>query len=159
MFRKAVIAAVVGATCGAVAGFWPQAAVTRTEPPAVDVATAPAPIAAPAGRVSRPPAEPAPAQPQPRATRPTRTAPASSGVTDVRDPVQRARVLAQRPDIKGLLALRDEVVRRATEAGEKDAPATKQQLDEIDSYLNEARVLRLQLDAAEFRKGAADPRR
>jgi hypothetical protein len=94
---------------------------------------------------------PPPAKPQPR------TALASHQVEDPRDAVQRARVLAQRPDVRGVVALREEVLRRAEEAGEKESPKTKGQLDEIDRYLAEARVLRLKLDAAEFRKGAADP--
>ena len=151
-----MIAAVVGGTCGAVAGYWSRPAAMRSAPPAV--AAAPAPIAAPAGPVSRPPGEPAPPaqQPQPQAKQQTTDAPASRRVDDSRDAVQRARVLAQRPDVKGLVALREEVLRRAEEAGEKDSPATKEQLDEIDRYLTEARVLRLKLDAAEFRKGAAD---
>jgi hypothetical protein len=86
----------------------------------------------------------------------TRTEPALRGIDDSGDPVQRARVLAQRPDVKGLVALREDVLRRAEAAGEKESPATKGQLDEIDRYLTEARVLRLKLDAAELRKGAAD---
>jgi hypothetical protein len=147
-----VIAATVGATCGAVAGFWPRPADTRNEPPAVTAA--PGPIAAPVGPVSRPPPEPAPVEPKPKATQPAQTEPASRGVGDIRDAVQRARVLAQRADVKGLVALREEVARRAEEAGEKESSATKGQLDEIDRYLTEARVLRLKLDAAEFRRGA-----
>jgi hypothetical protein len=95
-------------------------------------------------------------QPQPQAEQQTRPQPASRGVDDSRDAVQRARVLAKRPDVKGLVALREEVLRLAEEAGEQESPATKGQLDEIDRYLTEARVLRLKLDAAEFRKGAAD---
>jgi hypothetical protein len=84
-------------------------------------------------------------------------APGSRRVDDPRDPVERARVLAQRPDVRGVVAVREEVLRRAEEAGEQEAPATKRQLDEIDRYLAQARVLRLKLDAAEFRKGAGDP--
>ena len=150
-----MIAAVVGGACGAVAGYWSQPADTRHEPPAVAAATAA--IAAPAAPVSRPPALPAPVPPPPQATPRTRTEPASRGVDDSRDAVQRARMLAQRPDVKGLVALREDVLRRAEETGEQESPATKQQLDEIDRYLTEARVLRLKLDAAELRKAAADP--
>ena len=65
-------------------------------------------------------------------------------------------MLAQRPDVNSLVALREAVLRRAEDAGEKESPATKQRLDEIDRYLTEARVLRLKLDAAEFRKSAAE---
>ena len=152
MFRKAVIAAIVGGTCGGVAGYWLQPAGTHVEPPA-----AAAPMAMPTRPVPRPPAPtasvppPLPAKPQ------ARTALASHQVEDPADAVQRARVLAQRPDVRGVVALREEVLRRAEEAGEEESPKTKRQLDEIDRYLTEARVLRLKLDAAEFRKGGADP--
>jgi hypothetical protein len=150
-----VIAAVVGSTCGVVAGYWSQPAGTSHEPAAV--AEAPAPIAAPAAPVRRPPEEiTPPAPPQPQAKQQTRPEPIARGVDEPRDAVQRARMLAQRADVKGLVALREEVLRRAEEAGEQDAQAAKRQLDEIDRYLTEARVLRLKLDAAEFRKGAAD---
>jgi hypothetical protein len=151
VFRKALIAAIVGITCGAAAGYWSQPVDTRHAPPPVAAATAP--IAAPARPVGRPGAAPAPVQslPQPQ----MRTEPASHGVTEYGDAVRRARVLALRPDVTGLVALRDEVLRRAEDAGEQDSPATKQQLDEIDRYLTEAQAFRLKLDAAEFRKGTA----
>jgi len=70
--------------------------------------------------------------------------------------MQRARVLAQRPDVKGLVALRDEVLRGAEASDGKESPEAKRQLDEIDRLLIEARALRLKLDATEFRKGSAD---
>jgi hypothetical protein len=161
VFRKAVIAAVVGATCGAVAGYWSPSAETRHGRPAVPAAAAP--IAASAGPVSHPPAQPAAVQPQ--AEPQTQMPPVSRSIADsgaerrrpAADPDadQRVRVLAQRADVKSLVAMREELLRRAEAAGEKDSPATKRQLDEIDRYLTEARVLRLKLDAAEFRKGAA----
>jgi hypothetical protein len=101
---------------------------------------------------SLPQAKPqSPPQPPPQ----TRTEPASHGVTEYGDAVRRARVLALRPDVTGLVALREEVLRRAEEAGEQESPATKQQVDEIDRYLTEAQAFRLKLDAAEFRKGTA----
>jgi hypothetical protein len=154
VFKKAMIAAVVGATCGAAAGYWSKPGGTRNEPPEVSAATV-APVAASARPVTRPPAEPAPEQPQPQSQQRTRTEPASSGADDSRDAAQRARVLARLPDIKSLVALREEVLRRAKDAGEGESPATTRELDEIDRYLGEARVLRLKLDADEFRKGAA----
>jgi hypothetical protein len=106
--------------------------------------------AAPAAPVDVVSAEspPAPSSPaEPRTARP----PAAQAL-DLSDAVRRAREMAQRPDVTGLVALRESVLRQAEEAGEKDAPSTKRQLDEIDRYLSEARALRLRLDAAEFRK-------
>jgi hypothetical protein len=64
----------------------------------------------------------------------------------------RARSLADRADVKGLMALRDAVVRRAQASGEQQSPAVKQQLDQLDRYLADARALRLRLDAQELRK-------
>jgi hypothetical protein len=159
-----VIATLVGSTCGAVAGYWSLPADMPHDPPAV-AASAPAarvapppaaPIAPPAGPVSRLPAERAAVQPLPQGKPQARTEPASRGVDDSRDAVQRASVLAQRPDVRGLIALREAVLRRAEASGEQESPAAKRQLDEIDRYLTEARVLQLKLDAAGFRKGAAE---
>jgi hypothetical protein len=138
-----------------VAGYWSRPADMGHEPPVVATAAAPI-VIPPKDPVSLPPAEPVAMQPLPEAKPQTRTEPASRGLDGSRDAVQRARVLAQRPDVKGLVALREEVLRRAEVSGENESPATKRQLEEIDRYLAEARVLRLKLDAAEFRKGAAD---
>jgi len=154
VFRKALIAAVVGGTGLAVTGYWSRPAGRPHAPPAV-AATA-APIAPPTRPPSPPRPEPAAVQPQPQGKPQTRAEPASRGFDEDRDPVQRARVLAQRPDVKGLVALREEVLRRSEASGEKESPAATRQLDEIDRYLTEARVLRLKLDAAEFRKGTAN---
>jgi hypothetical protein len=137
-----------------VAAYWFRPADMRHEPPVVTTAAAPI-VIPPKDPVRRPAAEPGATTPQPHAKPQTRTEPASRGLDDSRDAVQRARVLAQRPDVKGLVALREEVLRRADVPGGTESPATKQQLDEIDRYLAEARALRLKLDAAEFRKGAA----
>jgi hypothetical protein len=136
-----------------VAGYWSRPVDMRHKSPVVATAAAPI-VIPPKDPVSRPPAEPAAMQPQAKPQ--TRTEPASRGLDDSRDAVQRARVLAQRPDVKGLVALREEVLRRAEVSGGNESPEAKRQLDEIDRYLTEARVLRLKLDAAEFRKGAAD---
>jgi hypothetical protein len=154
VFRKAVIATVVGSTCGAVAGYWSRPADIQHDPPAV--AAPAAPIAVAAGPVSRLPAEAALVQPLPHAKQQARTEPAPRGLDDSRDAVQHARVLAQRPDVRGLIALREAVLRRAEVSGGKESPAAKRQLDEIDRYLTEARVLQLKRDAAGFRNGAAD---
>jgi hypothetical protein len=97
-------------------------------------------------RVSAPPA---------RALKPPVAPPPSAAVAaDAHDMMERARVLAQRPDVKALVALRESVIVRAAERGEQDSAETKQQLDELDRYLAEARALRLKIDALEFRKSA-----
>jgi hypothetical protein len=67
--------------------------------------------------------------------------------------LERARPLASRPDVIGLIALRDELVRRAIESG--DPSSVKRELDELDRLLNEARLLQLKLDAEQFRKTAS----
>jgi hypothetical protein len=66
--------------------------------------------------------------------------------------LQRARTLARRPDVTALIALRDDVVRRATEHGTAGSSSIKGELDEIDLRLSEARLLQLKLDAEELRK-------
>ena len=66
--------------------------------------------------------------------------------------MERARALARRPDVTALMALRDEVVRRAMERGVASSSSVKTELNELDRRLNEARTLRLKLDAEEFRK-------
>ena len=148
-----MIAAVIGSVCGTIAGYRPQ-----EEQRSGAVPTAAVTIATP-----EPPAPVDPAS-APGAPVPTeapletpRTAPPAARVPS-QDPLPLARELAKRIDVTGLIALREEVAARAEQAGEQDAPATKQRLDEIDRYLAEARVLRLKLDAAEFRKRAPNPR-
>ncbi len=172
--RNAVIAAIVGSTCGALAGVWSvyrlpasrtsaapvpattavvvassttsprvqtdeRVSVRRETPP---VATAAPPLSAPPARALKAPlAAPAP------------NAAAAADSTDV---LERARAMAQRADVKALVSLRENVVLRAAERGEKDSPATTRQLDELDRYLAEARALRLKIDAEEFRKSAPD---
>jgi hypothetical protein len=154
MFRKALIAVVVGATCGAAAAYWSRPADNRHRLPTVVSATIP--LAAPARPTGRPPAAPAALPP---ALQQRRIEPVTRAADETADPVQRARLLAQRPDVKGLVALREQMVRRAEEAGERESPATKVRLDQIDRYLAEARVLRLKLDAAEFRTTVPDEMR
>ena len=66
--------------------------------------------------------------------------------------LERARTLARRPDVTALMALRDDVARRATERGVEGSQSIKRELDEIDARLNEARLLQLKLDAQELRK-------
>jgi hypothetical protein len=66
----------------------------------------------------------------------------------------RAEELARRPDVRGLLALREEVAQRTASGGGQDSAETRRQLDEIDRSLNEARALQLRLDAQELRRSA-----
>ncbi|HUK36059.1 MAG TPA: hypothetical protein VLV86_19215 [Vicinamibacterales bacterium] len=68
--------------------------------------------------------------------------------------LQQARALALRPDVTALMALRDDVARRATERGTAGSTSIKEELGEIDLRLNEARLLQLKLDAQEMRKAA-----
>ena len=72
------------------------------------------------------------------------------------DVLGRARVLAQKPDVRGLVRLREEVLRQGERAG-RQPDELKPLLDEVERYTNEARALRLQQDSQAFR-GAA-PRR
>jgi len=174
LLRNAVIAAIVGSTCGALAGVWSvyrlpairtQAApvpattavvvATSTTPPRaqthepVSVRRETPPVAAAATPLPAPPA---------RALKAPVAAPAphAAAAADSTDVLERARALAQRADVKALVALRENVVLRAAERGEKDSAATTQQLDALDRYLAEARALRLKIDAQEFRKSAPD---
>jgi hypothetical protein len=66
----------------------------------------------------------------------------------------RADELARRPDVRGLLALREGIAQRAAAQNGQDSSETRRQLDEIDRYLNEARALQLRLDAQELRRSA-----
>jgi hypothetical protein len=147
-----VIAAVIGVVCGTIAGYRPQGGERSMAVPAA-AATISAPE--PPAPVDAPVREPAPAE-SPLQT--PRTAPLPATRVAPEDPLQLARERAKRVDVIGLIALREEVAARAEQAGEQDAPATKQRLNEIDRYLAEARALRLKLDAAEFRKSAPNPR-
>jgi len=168
LVRNAVLAAVVGIASGALAGVWsvyqlpaggaPVAAVPTTT---AVVAASPAPAREKAADAVAARSE---AQPAARAAAPTSPPPAAARTTPVavlnatsaQDVLARARALAQRPDVKALVALREHVESRAVERGEKDSAATKQQLDELDRYLADARALQLKIDAAEFRKTTAE---
>jgi len=79
--------------------------------------------------------------------------PSSAGAD--RDVLPRARALAQRPDVRALLELREGIVRRAAERGETESASTKDQLDDLDRYLTEARTLQLKLDAQALRASTA----
>lgn len=138
VFPKAVIAALVGTAAGAAAGVWslrqpaPSVKAETTESSSSTVAATQAPPATESTRA-----------------RTNETPPSTDDDPDV---LQRARTLARRPDVSALMALRDDVVRRATERGTAGSSAIKSELDEIDRRLNEARLLQLKLDAEELRK-------
>jgi type II secretory pathway predicted ATPase ExeA len=72
------------------------------------------------------------------------------------DVLGKARALAQQPDVRGLLRLRDDVERRGKRAGQLESEEFKRMLGSLDRYTNEARALQLQIDAQAFR-GLATP--
>jgi type II secretory pathway component HofQ len=150
VLKKSLMAALIGSSCGAAAGYW-------TPPPRAAIG-APAAVEIPDSRAGAVPVD--------VSTRALSSAPAISahvsrppisqpGALDVEfgDAVRRARELALRADVTALVALRAAVVRRAEEAGRKDDPAIRREIQAIDQYLLDARALRLKLDAAAIRKG------
>ncbi len=139
----AFVAALIGTVIGAVAGVWslrqPAAGVSISASPASQRAmTSTTHAGAESSQLT---------QPRPPST--INIAPSSAG-EDGRV-LQRARTLARRPDVTALIALRDDVVRRANEGGTAGSSSIKRELDEIDRRLSEARLLRLKLDAQELR--------
>ena len=138
---KALIATLVGIGIGVTAGVWSlRQSATRAN---VSVS----PVVAPAKKEASLPTQVA------TATEPTRArTDVSPSTNDDAHVLERARALARRPDVTALMALRDDVVRRATERGIAGSSSIKSQLDEIDVRLNEARLLQLKLDALELRK-------
>jgi glucose/arabinose dehydrogenase len=164
-----VTAAVIGTTIGALAGVWSAYWVTPVGRPVAQVATTKTVAESSSGSAGVKTVEPSSRGREPQPPPRTRvaapappgsalTAPASaakvlrtSGADEV---LERARALAQRPDVKALIALREIMVLRATARGEQDSPAAKAQLDALDRYLDEARMLRLKIDAVELQKSA-----
>jgi hypothetical protein len=144
LLPKAVIAALVGSVAGGGAGVW------SLRRPAASVNAAALAVSA-----ISPVATPSPT-PQPTRARPNAAAPSADDDAHV---LQRARTLARRPDVTALMALRDDVVRRATERGLAGSVSVKSELDELDLRLGEARTLQLKLDAEEFRKADSKPPR
>ena len=157
---KAVIAALVGSVAGGTAGLWslrrPAASLNATAAPV----SAAAPVAV---RSATTPTTDVGAGSSPSTSLPKRVAPTPQPIrvrTNVAAPpaddeaqvLERARTLARRPDVTALMALRGDVVRRATERGIASSSSVKGELDELDLRLNEARTLQLKLDAEEFRK-------
>jgi hypothetical protein len=177
LIRNAAIAAIVGSTVGGATGLWsvrhPAATITMAAPAApVTVATeaANSPKVDVTAGSPQPHPQPLPPVPESAERRSNKAArlvpdPVAATVTSAATParsagtteddehvLQRARALARRPDVPALLALREGVVRRAAERGLADSPSIKGELDELDQRLDEARQLRLKLDAEEFRK-------
>ena len=145
---KAVIATLVGTVAGATAAVWSL----RQPTAGVKLSASPAATSSPSTSL---PKQAAPATEPTRA----RTDAPSSSADDTAQDLQRARTLARRPDVTALMALRDDVVRRATERGVAGSSSIKGELDEIDLRLNEARMLQLKLDAEELRKAGSKPTR
>lgn len=144
MLRQSLLAALIGGSCGAAAGYWtpgPSAAIE-----------APAEMVTPAARVGVVPADPSAPPPAFHSSGQPISRPGAPDVVSS-DILRRARELAQRPDVTALVALREAVLRRAEETGLKDAPSTTRGIEAIDRYLFEARALRLKLDATALRKG------
>jgi hypothetical protein len=170
LLTNAVVAAVIGSTIGALAGVWSAYRVPPSHRPLPTVANAKTVGASSSGSPRMTTMEPTQVSREPQATPPTRISQPSTArevaaaspaakVSDTGgapDVLERARVLAERPDVMALVALRENVIRGATEHGERDSPATKAQIDALDRSLDEARMLRLKIDAAEFQKLAPE---
>jgi len=180
LIRNAAIAALIGSTVGAATGLWslraPTATTTTTTTTAAPapvitaaapVVTAAAPVVTAATAAADSPkvsvtartntAAPSLPPPVQATVQSETTAPAADTTRDDEDVLQRAGRLARRPDVAALLALREDVARRAAERGLADSQPVKTELDELDRRLSEARMLQLKLDAEELRK--ADSKR
>jgi hypothetical protein len=176
--KQVVIAAIVGTAGGAVAGLLSVAQKPAVASPAAvqtpsRTVVTKSPATTPAERSASAPVTPrdaasvaSPVQAVPAAAKvslpvaaATKAAPSVPAPVPERvdggDLLQRARALAQRPDVKALVALRESMVQRAAERGETESAASKQQLAELDRYLQQARLLRLKLDAEEFKHAEA----
>lgn len=78
------------------------------------------------------------------------------------DVSKRANALVPRADVKGILALIDDTKRRDERLGRKRPDVVDKLLEEVNRRLDEARLRRLELDAAAFEKQGqrtADPPR
>ena len=155
---KALIATLVGSVIGGAVGVWslrrPATSANATASPGVAPSPAATTSSASAGSS---PSTTSPTQvattTEPRALT-NAVAPTADGDPQV---LERARTLARRPDVTALMALRDDVVRRANERGIAGSSAVQGELSEIDFRLTEARTLRLKLDAEELRKVDSKP--
>ena len=167
LIRSATIAALVGTTAGAVAGLWSVR--DRTTSVAVspmsagaDVAASPAspPADAPSGQLGRDLTAreglsnsiAVATNGVVQSTAPAAVVRSGSAQNDSQKVVQRARALAEVPDVYGLVGLRESISRRAEERGELESPATQELIRELDRYLAHARRLRLKLDGEALRR-------
>jgi hypothetical protein len=174
LIRNATIAALIGSTLGAAAGFWSvrdRASAVAVPPMSTGGNVAVSPATLPTETAGGPSARDLPARDgsnsTPVATRGVvpSTGPVTNGRSgppqnDHQKLVQRARTLAEVPDVYGLVALRESIIRGATERGEQESPATQELIREVDRYLSAARELRLKLDGEALRRDlAANPPR
>jgi len=161
------MAALVGSTVGAIAGFWSVG--NRTDGVAVSTTATGGNIAAssaspPTGATTSQPGQDPAARDAlsasiavaTRGVVPSAAPPASDRPgpreNDSEKVVQRARVLAEVPDVYGLVALRESISHRAEERGELESPSTQGLIRELDRYLADARRLRLKLDGEALRR-------
>jgi hypothetical protein len=146
LIRNAAIAALVGSTAGAIAGFWS----VRDRADSVAVSAT-----ATGGNVALSPVSP-PTAVATRGVMPSTAAPvpvgAGSSENDSQKEMQRARALAEVPDVYALVGLRESISRRAEERGELESSATQALIRELDRYLADARRLRLKLDGEALRR-------
>jgi type II secretory pathway predicted ATPase ExeA len=108
----------------------------------------------------RDPAEPRPDQTPRVAPPPAPEAPGASTNTEAprrsEDVLERASVMARRPDVRGLVQLRAQLAARAR-GGSADPNELEGLLKQVDGYLNEARRRQLEIDARR-RQEAKTPR-
>jgi len=154
---KAVLAAVVGSVAGGTAGVWSLARPAASVNAAAPVVSAASPVVTPPA-TTPPTSLPKGVAPTPQPTQVLTNAAAPSA-GDNADVLQRAQMLARRPDVTALMALRDDVALRARERGIAGSLSVKSELNELDRRLTEARTLQLKLDAEEFRKADSKPPR
>jgi hypothetical protein len=152
--RNAVIAAIIGTIGGAVAGLWTVGRDASPERPAAEapVSTATAATTASTEHISSMPSLGKELH-RPKVDR------QPSAIQSGDDVLQQARALAQRADVRALVALRETAAQRAEERGESTSPTSNPTIAEIDRCLADARLLRLKLDAEEFRTGGTDATR
>jgi len=68
------------------------------------------------------------------------------------DALKRAKTYAAQGNVKAMQSLRDEVIRRDVQFGRKRPEIMTNLLNDLDRYADEARAMRLKLDALLFRK-------